>query len=73
MPTDDEIREILRDPSLSDWLRTAMLSALDRDPMDAANDAGLLALVLDRRVRLAVEQDTTITDILDKLVAKELG
>lgn len=49
MPTDDEIREILRDPSLSDWLRTAMLSALDRDPVDAAKDAGLLALVLDRR------------------------
>jgi hypothetical protein len=49
MPTDDEIRKILKDPSLSDWLRTSMLSALDRDPVDAANDAGLLAIALDRR------------------------
>jgi hypothetical protein len=50
MPTDHEIREILKDPSLSDWMRTAMLSALDRDPVDAGNDAGLLSIFLDRRV-----------------------
>ena len=49
MPADDEIRELLKDPALSHWLRVAMLSALERDPVDAANDAGLLALVLDRR------------------------
>ena len=49
MPADDEIRELLKDPALSHWLRDAMLSALERDPVDAANDAGLLALVLDRR------------------------
>ena len=49
MPADDEIRELLKDPALSHWLRDALLSALERDPVDAANDAGLLALVLDRR------------------------
>ena len=49
MLTDDEIREPLKDPALSCWLRDAMLSALESDPVDAANDAGLLALVLDRR------------------------
>ena len=49
MPSDDEIRDLLNDPALSHWLRDAMLSALERDPVDAANDAGLLALVLDRR------------------------
>ena len=50
MPTDDEIREPVKDPAPSHWLRDAMLSALERDPVDAANDACLLALVLDRRV-----------------------
>ena len=49
VPSDDEIRDLLNDPALSHWLRDAMLSALERDPVDAANDAGLLALVLDRR------------------------
>ncbi len=36
-------------PSLSYSFCTALTSALERDPVDAANDAGLLALVLDRR------------------------
>ena len=49
MPSDDEIRAICSDPSLSYWLRNALTSALERDPVDAAHDAGLLALVLDRR------------------------
>ena len=49
MPSDEEIRRICEDPSMSDWLRIALLSALDRDPVDAANDAGLLAAVLDKR------------------------
>ena len=49
MPSDDEIRAICADPSLSFWFREALTSALKRDPVDAAHDAGLLALVLDRR------------------------
>jgi hypothetical protein len=51
MPNDDEIRKILADKSLSDWFRSALLSALDGDPVQAAQDAGLLSIVLDRRAQ----------------------
>ena len=49
MPTDEEIRRICQDPAVSFWLRDALVSALRRDPVDAANDAGVLSLVLDKR------------------------
>jgi hypothetical protein len=45
------IEEILRDPSASFWLKAALRSALARDPVDAANDAEILARLLDRRCR----------------------
>jgi hypothetical protein len=45
------IEEVLRDPSASVWLKTALRSALVRDPVDAANDAEVLARLLDRRCR----------------------
>lgn len=40
------IESIIRDPSTSFWMRNALDSALDRDPVDAANDAEVLAQVL---------------------------
>lgn len=43
------IEEVLRDPSASFWLKAALRSALARDPVDAANDAKVLACLLDRR------------------------
>ena len=49
MPKDEEIRQLLGDPSLSDWFKRALRLAMERDPVDAANDADLLAVVLDRR------------------------
>ena len=51
MPKDEEIRQMVDDPGLSDWFKRALISALDRDPVDAANDAGLLSIVLDRRAQ----------------------
>jgi len=45
------IEEVLRDPSASAWLKAALRSALERDPVDAANDAEVLARLLDRRCR----------------------
>ncbi len=51
MPKDEEIRQMLADPGLSDWFKRALLSVLDRDPVDAANDAGLLSIVLDHRAQ----------------------
>ena len=44
-----EIEQILGDPDASFWLKEALRSALDRDPVDAANDAEVLAQLLDRR------------------------
>jgi hypothetical protein len=41
------IEEVLRDPAASLWLRNALRAALVRDPVDAANDAEVLARLLD--------------------------
>ena len=46
-----EIEEILADPAASFWLRAALRSALARDPVDAANDAEVLARLLNRHCR----------------------
>jgi hypothetical protein len=45
------IEQVLADPAGSDWLKAALRSALSRDPVDAANDAEVLAKLLDRRCR----------------------
>ena len=60
MPTDDEIKRLVEDPSISFWLRDALLSALNRDPVDAANDAGLLAMVLDKRAATLLERSAAL-------------
>jgi hypothetical protein len=43
------IDDVLRDPAASFWLKDSLRSALSRDPVDAANDAEVLAQQLDRR------------------------
>lgn len=43
--------QVLSDRTASSWLRSALQSALDRDPVDALNDALLLAAVLDVHLR----------------------
>jgi hypothetical protein len=45
-----EIEQVLADPAASFWLKGALSSALDRDPVDAANDAEVLAQLLDRNM-----------------------
>ena len=45
------IDEVLADPAASFWLKTALRSALSRDPVDAANDSEIMARLLDRRCR----------------------
>jgi hypothetical protein len=45
------IEEVVRDPSASSWLKAALRSALERDSVDAANDAEVLARLLDRSCR----------------------
>lgn len=43
------IQDVLNDPTASNWLKDALRSAMDRDPVDAANDAEILAVLLDNR------------------------
>lgn len=43
------IEEVLNDPAASTWLKSSLIAALQRDAVDAANDAALLAALLDRR------------------------
>jgi hypothetical protein len=52
MPSDDEIRAILREPDTSQWMKNALSAALARDPEDAVNDAELLAMVLRHRAEM---------------------
>ncbi len=51
---------ILADNAASSWIRSALTSALERDPVDALNDALVLAAALDThlRITLSLEEDT---------------
>jgi hypothetical protein len=46
--------QVICDPAASSWLKKALGAALTRDPVDAANDAEVLARILDRRCRKAL-------------------
>jgi hypothetical protein len=43
------IDEVLAAPAASTWLKTALRSALRRDPVDAAHDSAILAQLLGLR------------------------
>jgi hypothetical protein len=43
------INEVLVDPAASTWLKTALRSALLRDPVDASHDSEILAQLLGQR------------------------
>lgn len=45
------VTEILADRAASAWLKESLEKALMRDPVDALNDALLLASVLDAQLR----------------------
>jgi hypothetical protein len=44
-----DVDALLLSPSASSWLKDALRAALERDPVDAVNDAELLAAVLAKR------------------------
>jgi hypothetical protein len=50
------IERVLRDPAASFWLKKTLLSALTRDPVDAANDAEVLFRLLDDWSREILEK-----------------
>jgi hypothetical protein len=43
------IKELLASPHSSEWLRKCLISAMTRDPIDAAHDAEMLAQILSSR------------------------
>ena len=47
--------EVMTEGSGSQWLQTALRGALERDPVDALNDALLLAGLLEERLRRAFD------------------
>lgn len=51
MPSGPTAQDILADHAASAWLRSALRSALERDPVDALNDALVLAVALDTHLR----------------------
>jgi hypothetical protein len=52
------VEDLLGDPSTSLWMRNALITAISRDPVDAANDAELLARVLDHRCDCILKRKT---------------
>jgi hypothetical protein len=48
-PADAEIITLIEDPATSDWAREALRQALQRDCVDAASEAAVIADVLERR------------------------
>ena len=43
------IQQVINDATSSTWIKTSLIAALHRDPVDAANDADILAHLLSKR------------------------
>lgn len=54
MTIDEEIQQVLNNPATSQWLRSSLERGLERDCVDAANDAELLQDLLARRCAAAL-------------------
>ena len=53
------LAEISADQAISYWLRDSVLSAIERDPVDAVKDAEILLEILQLRVSLDAENAVT--------------
>lgn len=69
-----DVEQILADPSASFWIKAALRSALNRDLVDAANDADVLARALSRRCNRSL-RDSAIGTSIDSvdLIAESLA
>ena len=63
----ERITEILNDPCCSYWLKDALKSAINRDCLDAARDADLLAEILRERCDSIIFADTAILNLTNQL------
>ncbi|CAM5558886.1 hypothetical protein ECAE60S_04502 [Eoetvoesiella caeni] len=57
---DEEITCILDDPTVSNWLKNALRSAINRDCVDAFHDSVLLTKLIARRLK-SVEESALAT------------
>lgn len=57
---DASVEAVLADPAASYWLQDALREALERDPVDALNDALALAGVLEERLRRVLGLDESL-------------
>jgi len=48
--TDALVQGTINDPSTSYWLKEALVTLIQRDPVDAANDARILADLMQSRL-----------------------
>ena len=55
--SEPSVEEVMSDAAASDWLKTALRGALERDPVDALNDALALAAALEERLRTELRLD----------------
>ena len=57
--SEPSVEGVMSDESASDWLRAALRTALERDPVDALNDALAHAAALEGRLRsvLGLEEE----------------
>ena len=53
--SDASILDVLEDPATSEWLKSSLTAALRRDPVDALNDALVLAALLDTQLRKVLD------------------
>jgi len=53
---DPTVEEVMADQSASEWLKTALRAALERDPVDALNDSLALAGILEDRLRNVLDE-----------------
>ena len=51
MDSDRDIQAIIANPATSYWLRDALKAAMQRDPLDVANDAEFLAVIFAKRAQ----------------------
>ena len=58
--SDPSVEEVMSDESASDWLKAALEAALQRDPVDALNDALALAAALEERLRTVLRLDAEV-------------
>lgn len=56
-PSAPTAAEVLDDAAASNWLKAALREALQRDPVDALNDALVLAAALESHLREVLDLD----------------